>query len=39
MMQKGILNEMSAEAQHMKSPKKRLHRTTFVEVERLLKTL
>lgn len=36
---KTILTEISTEAQHMKPQKKRLHRTTFIEVERLLKTV
>ena len=36
---KTILQEMSGELQHMKSPNKRLHRSTFVEVDRLLKTV
>ncbi len=36
---KTILNELSNEAKYMKPPSKRLHRTTFVEIERLLKTL
>ncbi|MBC3847331.1 hypothetical protein H8K90_13115 [Winogradskyella echinorum] len=36
---KELLQEISAEAQHMTKPNRRIYRSTIIEVERLIKTL